>query len=52
MSFESRSDPKRRDKKKKTHFVSWKSFFFHCYFFIITFPLHFKKWNLELEVAL
>jgi hypothetical protein len=29
-------------KKKKTCFVNWKFYFFSCYFFIISFLLHFK----------
>jgi hypothetical protein len=30
-------------KKKKMHFVSWKVFYFSCYLFITSFPLHFKE---------
>jgi len=30
-------------KKKKKGFASWKAFFFPCYFFITSFPLHFKE---------
>jgi hypothetical protein len=30
-----------RERKKKG-FVSWKAFFFPCYFIITHFPLHFK----------
>jgi hypothetical protein len=41
MKFESKRGAKRR-KKKKTHFVSWKAFFFSCYFLVAPFPLHFK----------
>jgi hypothetical protein len=37
--------------KKKKGFRSWKAFFFSCYFFITSFPLHFKGF-LELEVVL
>jgi len=38
MRFES----KRGLKRKKKRFVSWKAFFFSCYFSITPFPLHFK----------
>jgi hypothetical protein len=33
---------KKKWKKKKTCFVSWKAYLFYCYFFITQFPLHFK----------
>ncbi len=42
MRFESRKGPKRRKKKEKTCFVSWKAFFCSCYFFIDPCPLQFK----------
>ncbi len=41
MKFESRRGLKK--KKKKNVFVSWKVYFFSCYFFITPFPLHFKN---------
>ncbi len=48
MRFESRRGQK-KIKKKKMGFVSWKAFFFSCYFFITPFPLHFKDyfWSLK-----
>jgi len=39
MRFESKRGQK---KKNEMCFVSWKSYFSSCYFFIIPFLLHFK----------
>jgi len=36
-----KGEVQREEKRKKTHFVSWKAYFSSCYFFIIPFPLHF-----------
>jgi hypothetical protein len=44
MKFESKRGPKKKRKKKK-HFVSWKAYFFSCYFSTLNFqcfPLHFE----------
>jgi hypothetical protein len=32
----------REEIRKEPRFVSWKTYFSSCYFFIIPFPLHFK----------
>jgi hypothetical protein len=53
-NFEGRRGPKRREKRRrKKHilFVSWKAFYFPCYFLITSFPVHFKEDFLELEVV-
>ncbi len=42
MRFESKRGSKRRRNKNKMPLVSWKAYFFSCYFFIILFRLHFK----------
>jgi hypothetical protein len=42
MRFEIRRGPKRRKKKKKMGFVSWKAYFSSCYFFKNPFPWQMK----------
>jgi hypothetical protein len=42
MRFEIRRGPKRRKKKEKKGFVSWKAYFSSCYFFINAFPWQIK----------
>jgi hypothetical protein len=32
----------REEKGKRMHFVNWEAYFSSCYFFITSFPLHFK----------
>ncbi len=42
MRLEIKKGRKRKQKGKKMCFVSWKAYFFSCYFFIAPFCLHFK----------
>jgi hypothetical protein len=42
MKFESKRNLQKEKGKQKKCFVSWKTYFLFCYFFITPFPLLFK----------